>query len=113
MSPTKPDDRNEQPQGESYVHDPDGAFTCHVMAARTAANSAAFLLPHLHPGQTLLDMGCGLGTITIGLAEAVSPGEVVGSDVEESPMLIWGFLQPVFQVLCFWVFMSFLYNQYE
>jgi len=41
---------------------------------RTAANSAAYLLPHLRPGQHLLDVGCGPGTITADLAEAVSPG---------------------------------------
>jgi 2-polyprenyl-3-methyl-5-hydroxy-6-metoxy-1,4-benzoquinol methylase len=31
---------------------------------RTAANSAAYLLPHLHDGQRLLDVGSGPGTIT-------------------------------------------------
>jgi SAM-dependent methyltransferase len=30
----------------------------------------------------LLDVGCGPGTITVGLAEAVAPGEVVGIDRE-------------------------------
>jgi len=30
----------------------------------------------------LLDCGCGLGSITVGLAEVVSPGDVVGIDVE-------------------------------
>lgn len=47
---------------------------------RTAANSAAYLLPHLRAGQDLLDVGCGPGTITADLAAAVAPGRVVGVD---------------------------------
>jgi ubiquinone/menaquinone biosynthesis C-methylase UbiE len=47
---------------------------------RTAENSAAFLLPHLRPGQSLLDIGCGPGTITTDLARLVAPGPVVGLD---------------------------------
>ncbi|MDG4825690.1 methyltransferase domain-containing protein [Asanoa sp. WMMD1127] len=39
---------------------------------RTAANSAAYLLPHLTPGARLLDVGCGPGTITADLAERVA-----------------------------------------
>ena len=39
---------------------------------RTAANSAAYLLPHLHPGQRLLDVGSGPGTITADLAGLVA-----------------------------------------
>ncbi|HEY3504913.1 MAG TPA: methyltransferase domain-containing protein [Actinocatenispora sp.] len=38
---------------------------------RTAENSAAYLLPHLDPGQALLDVGCGPGTITADLAARV------------------------------------------
>ena len=49
---------------------------------REAARQAAFILPHLRSGMTLLDCGCGPGTITLGLAEAVAPGEVVGIDLE-------------------------------
>lgn len=44
---------------------------------RTAENSAAYLLPHLRPGDRLLDVGAGPGTITADLAQLVAPGRVV------------------------------------
>lgn len=47
---------------------------------RTAANSAAYLLPHLEAGMSLLDVGCGPGTLTADLAARVAPGRVVGVD---------------------------------
>jgi ubiquinone/menaquinone biosynthesis C-methylase UbiE len=49
---------------------------------RTAENSAPHLLPLLEPGQRVLDVGCGPGTITIDIAERVAPGEVIGIDTE-------------------------------
>jgi SAM-dependent methyltransferase len=41
---------------------------------RTAANSAGYLLPELKPGLTVLDVGCGPGTITADFAGLVAPG---------------------------------------
>jgi ubiquinone/menaquinone biosynthesis C-methylase UbiE len=50
---------------------------------RTAQNSAAFLLSRLRHGDSLLDVGCGPGTITADLATLVSPGLVTGIDLSE------------------------------
>ncbi|MGQ0776233.1 MAG: methyltransferase domain-containing protein [Pseudonocardiales bacterium] len=53
---------------------------------RTAENSAAYLIPHLRPGQQILDVGCGPGTITIDLAQLVTPGSVIGLDKAAQPL---------------------------
>ncbi|MBV9139858.1 MAG: methyltransferase domain-containing protein [Pseudonocardiales bacterium] len=53
---------------------------------RTVDNSAAYLLPYLRPGQRVLDVGCGPGTITIDLAHRVAPGVVVGIDNHPAPL---------------------------
>src|SRR4051794_37777654 len=50
---------------------------------RTADNSAAYLLPRLRSGMSLLDIGCGPGTITADLAEIVSPGIVTALETSE------------------------------
>ncbi len=47
---------------------------------RTAANSAAYVLPWLKPDMEILDVGCGPGTITADLARLVPEGRVVGLD---------------------------------
>lgn len=51
--------------------------------SRTAENSAAYLLPHLRSGLSLLDVGCGPGTITEDLARLVAPGQVTA--IEPTP----------------------------
>ncbi|MFN0146661.1 MAG: class I SAM-dependent methyltransferase [Dehalococcoidia bacterium] len=53
-----------------------------ALGRRTADSHAAFFMPHLRPGMRLLDAGCGPGSITVGLARAVSPAEVVGIDTD-------------------------------
>ncbi len=47
---------------------------------RTAENSAAYLLPYLSPGRSLLDVGAGPGTITVDLAARVAPGLVTATE---------------------------------
>lgn len=50
-------------------------------AARTVANSAAYLSPLIEPGMRILDVGCGPGSITIDLARRVGDaGTVLGID---------------------------------
>jgi SAM-dependent methyltransferase len=51
---------------------------------RTAANSAAYLLPHLTPDAKILDVGCGPGTITADLADRVPQGHVTGIDAGQA-----------------------------
>jgi SAM-dependent methyltransferase len=67
-------------QADSYTHGHHQSVVAQH-ARRTASEAAAFLLPHLKPGMKLLDFGCGPGSITVGLAQAVSPGLVTAVDV--------------------------------
>ena len=48
---------------------------------RTAEDSAGYLLPHLRPGMSVLDVGCGPGTITVDLAARVAPGRVTAVEM--------------------------------
>ena len=50
-----------------------------------AADTSAWLLEQLRPGHKVLDLGCGPGSITVGLAQAVAPGgQAVGVDMERT-----------------------------
>jgi ubiquinone/menaquinone biosynthesis C-methylase UbiE len=66
-----------RPVEERYTHGYHqvivGSYT-----GRTAETCAAFLLPRLRPDAVVLDIGCGPGTITAGLARRA--GRVVGLD---------------------------------
>lgn len=48
---------------------------------RTVGNSAAYLRDHLRSGLSLLDIGCGPGTLSVDLARHVSPGPVLAVDL--------------------------------
>jgi SAM-dependent methyltransferase len=64
---------------ETYTPGHTSAVTA-FMARRAAETHAAFFTPLLQKGMKLLDVGCGPGTITRGLAARVAPGEAVGVD---------------------------------
>lgn len=70
---------------ETYTHGHAQA-TVRQHGRRTAEEAAAFLLPELKPGMRLLDVGCGPGSITRGLATRLAPGEVIGVDLSEDTL---------------------------
>ena len=74
-----------QRQTGRYTHGHESS-TLASHSARTAINSAAYLLPHLKSGMNILDIGCGPGTITLDLAELVYPGKVIGLENVEAPL---------------------------
>jgi ubiquinone/menaquinone biosynthesis C-methylase UbiE len=80
------DDTGNPAQQDAYMHDYGGALTQQVITGRTARIHGAFVLPYLRAGMDVLDCGCGPGSITVGLAEAVAPGSVTGIDLEEGQL---------------------------
>lgn len=58
-------------------------------ATRTASNSCAYFLDRVKPGQRILDIGCGPGSITLDLAELVGPtGQVTGTDFSQDAIAV-------------------------
>jgi ubiquinone/menaquinone biosynthesis C-methylase UbiE len=49
----------------------------------TVERCAGFFTPLLRSGMSLLDAGCGPGTITVGLARVIAPGRLVALDASE------------------------------
>ncbi|MEO7751956.1 MAG: class I SAM-dependent methyltransferase [Terracoccus sp.] len=70
------------PPDEVYTHGhSDAVLRSHRW--RTAANSAAYLLPRITADDRILDVGCGPGSITLELAELAGDGSVLGVDRSE------------------------------
>ncbi len=66
-------------ESESYTHGHhESVLRSHRV--RNVDNSAAYLASRLMPGMTMLDVGCGPGTLTIDLARRIAPGHVTGVD---------------------------------
>jgi ubiquinone/menaquinone biosynthesis C-methylase UbiE len=84
-SPEELDMSGEPVRRETYTHGHAPAVV-RQHAQRTAAEAAAFLLPELRRGMSILDVGCGPGSITRGLAEHVAPGPVVGVDLSRETL---------------------------
>ncbi len=53
---------------------------------RTLSNSASYLTPYLKPGLRVLDVGCGPGSITVGIAKHVPGGEIIGIETQPEPL---------------------------
>ena len=71
------------PERETYAMGYSDIFL-QLLRRRSAGRQAAHLIPLLQPGMDLLDLGCGPGSITLGLAQAVWPGEVTGLDQNQN-----------------------------
>ena len=54
------------------------------MARRTIETHGEFFLPYLTPGVSVLDCGCGPGSITLSIANRIGNGRIVGVDFAES-----------------------------
>lgn len=59
------------------------ASISNYLTRRTVATAAQFFMPYLQPNMRLLDCGCGPGTISVGLAQAIAPGQLVGIDIDD------------------------------
>ncbi|KAK0710640.1 S-adenosyl-L-methionine-dependent methyltransferase [Lasiosphaeris hirsuta] len=72
-------------EAAKYIH----GHAPEVLAAhawRTAARDAAHLLPHLQSSFSILDVGCGPGTISADLAALVPTGHVTCLEISESAL---------------------------
>ncbi len=63
---------------ERYIVEPNVQQV--YVANRTAMMFLPFLLPHLRPGLSILDVGCGVGAIALDLATTTQPSLVMGVD---------------------------------
>lgn len=72
---------------EFYTHNNPESQQIYV-GMRRAKDWVGFFLPHLKQDMRVLDCGCGVGSITLDLAELVAPGEVIGIDMDEKQLQV-------------------------
>jgi ubiquinone/menaquinone biosynthesis C-methylase UbiE len=71
----------------AYAHVSGGSSDVTALyGERTVATSSQYLLPHLTPTTTIIDIGCGPGVITSDLAKICTQGKVIG--IDNSPEII-------------------------
>ncbi len=61
-----------------------GGYSTHIIdqfKQRSISKQGAFVQSYLSPGLTVLDCGCGPGSMTLDIAELVNPGHVFGLDI--------------------------------
>ena len=73
----------ETPRNDTYTHG-HHSIVLRSHSARTAENSAAYLLHLLRADSSLLDVGCGPGSITLDFAKRAPSGDVVGVERSET-----------------------------
>ena len=74
---------------ESAVYTPGHSKNAtEFMSLRNLKAHAEFFLPHLQAGLSVLDCGCGPGSITLDIAQHIGDGQVVGVDYAESQIKV-------------------------
>ncbi len=81
-------DARETGTDEEFYSISDEQAQIDYVQVRRAAQWVPFLLPHLRSGMRALDVGCGVGSITLDLAEIIAPGEIIGIDRDETQLAI-------------------------
>lgn len=75
-------------QGDEFYSISEAEAQRAYVSVRRAAQWISFFLPHLQRGFSVLDCGCGVGSITLDIAEWVTPGQVIGVDRDERQLEI-------------------------
>lgn len=65
---------------EETIHTSEGMSSWYK--SRRLETNFPYLVPYLSTGLSVLDVGCGPGTVTLGVARKVTPGPVTGVDLE-------------------------------
>ncbi|SES01589.1 Ubiquinone/menaquinone biosynthesis C-methylase UbiE [Gracilibacillus ureilyticus] len=71
-------------EARNRAHMPEG--TSSIISCRSLQNAHKRLADFLEKGKSVLDIGCGTGAITAGIAEEVAPGQVIGIDENQQFM---------------------------